>query len=107
MFSPSQITCHYSDKPCRHELTDINGRTKIEHFLKFRDQKQTFESLGMKKEFLWKFRLRVSVKQRNKERNWWRNEESGLGELECYFEGTTSRAEQELREKGIYLNVHS
>ena len=52
MFSPSQITCHYSDKPCRHELTDINGRTKIEQFLKFRDQKQAFESLGMKKEFL-------------------------------------------------------
>ena len=50
---------------------------------------------------------RVLVKQRNKERNCWRNEERRLGELECYFEGTTSRAEQELKEKGIYLNVHS
>ena len=38
-----------------HKLTYINGTTKgrkLEHFAKFRDEKQNFESLGMKNELL-------------------------------------------------------
>ena len=31
---------------------DINGMMKVEHFTKFKDEKQTFESLEMKKELL-------------------------------------------------------
>ena len=38
------------------KLTVRDGGCKVECFAKFMDEKWTFESLGTKKEFLWKFR---------------------------------------------------